>query len=92
VTTLSKLESKRLEGKTNQAVEETEVQAAWYVLQPKMGNRTEGRPDWMMVKPQTEREQRQEETQTIVLRSKSNRTQKRRISHMSNKNRFFIEK
>jgi hypothetical protein len=42
VTTLSKLESKRLEGKTNQAVEETEVQAAWYVLQREDGESNRG--------------------------------------------------
>jgi hypothetical protein len=55
----------------------------------KMGNRTEGRPDWTMVKPETEREQRQEQTETTVLRSKSNQTQKRGTTYMSNKNRFL---
>jgi hypothetical protein len=57
-----------------------------------MGNRAEGWPDSTMVKPKTKKEQRQQETETTALRSKSNRTKKRGTKHMSNKNRIFIEK
>jgi hypothetical protein len=42
VAALSKLESKRLAGKTNQAAEETEVRAAWYVLQGEDGESNRG--------------------------------------------------
>jgi hypothetical protein len=87
VAALGKLESKRLAGKTNQAAEETEVRAAWYVLQREDGKSNRGPTG--LDDGETKREQRQEETETTVLKSKSNRTQKKATIHMSNKNQFF---